>query len=119
MLINTNNWRNNMPRIDKYSVTIYGRSGNIQTDGESARALIHLKSEGGMAATCSFYESDDVPDNSTAPNGRTLLNYPWSCYSGVLDLLRNEKPLYWVFLASSKTGFISTRSEPVGEGEED
>jgi len=108
-----------MPAIDQYKVTLYGQSGNEQTDGQRARALISLRFERRTTAICEFYDGDNVPDNTKSPSGLPILRYPWSCYSGVLDLLRNEEPLFWRYLEPSKTGFIATHSELVGEGEED
>ena len=40
-------------------------------------------------------------------------------YAHVIDLLRNEKPIYFSFSDVSKLGFIRTGKEPVGEGDGD
>ncbi len=40
-----------------------------------------------------------------------------SMFSKVLDILRNEKPIYFSYSEPTKLGFIRTGTEPVGEGE--
>jgi hypothetical protein len=60
------------------------------------------------------------------PNGATLpqdtsgsLYYHLDDFQNVLDLLRNEKPMYWLF-SGSGGGFengVKTTPEAVGEGE--
>jgi hypothetical protein len=40
-------------------------------------------------------------------------------YTHILDILRNEKPIYFSFSQKSKLGYIHTGKEPVGEGEID
>jgi hypothetical protein len=34
----------------------------------------------------------------------------------VLDVLRNEKPVYYRFIFSTKVGYVATQQEVVGEG---
>ena len=40
-----------------------------------------------------------------------------SMYGHVIDLLRNEKPIYFSYSETSNLGFLRTGKEPVGEGE--
>lgn len=49
--------------------------------------------------------------------GTIILNYPLSLYSHVVDILRNEKPVFVRFKDGEPTsGSIDTSVEPVGEG---
>jgi hypothetical protein len=43
------------------------------------------------------------------------MHLPSAMFENVLDVLRNEKPVYVYFAAGS--GFLSTSAEPVGEEE--
>jgi len=52
------------------------------------------------------YEANDI----------IRMHLPSSMFQSVLDVLRNEKPVY-VYFAQNR-GFLSTSKEPVGEGEE-
>jgi hypothetical protein len=42
-----------------------------------------------------------------------------SMYVNVIDLLRNEKPIYFSYSNTSKLGYIRTGKEPIGEGNND
>ena len=47
------------------------------------------------------------------------LRYHMYMYPYILDILRNEKPIYFSYSDKSKLGYIRTGKEPVGEGEND
>jgi hypothetical protein len=57
------------------------------------------------------------PPAERPPSGQHRLYYPFSSLPMVVDLLRNEKPVFlvWAGAAGSR---LSTSPEPVGEGEE-
>ncbi|MBL8188522.1 MAG: hypothetical protein JNK38_10970 [Acidobacteria bacterium] len=98
--------------IDKYKVVLYGKDA---TKGNLA-AFIHCFYNGKNVMTCEFYqEGSALPENRNA-GGRVGLTYPWSHFDAVLDVLRNEKPLFFGFIESTKVGYVSTQDEPVGEG---
>ena len=61
---------------------------------------------------------DDFPQDVVVGE-RIDCYYPPETYLEVIDLLRNEKPLYLDFQdePGSNYGIITTRKEPVGEGE--
>ncbi len=40
-----------------------------------------------------------------------------SMFSQILDILRNEKPIYFSYSEPTNLGFIRTGKEPIGEGE--
>ena len=44
------------------------------------------------------------------------MHLPSTMFENVLDILRNEKPVY-IYFAQSR-GFLSTSTEPVGEEED-
>jgi hypothetical protein len=99
--------------IDTYKVVLYGKN---QTP-EALVAFIHCFQGANNVVTCEFYaDGSAVPDNRYG-GCRVGLGYPWSRFDGVLDVLRNEKPVYYGFIFSTKVGYIATQAEPVGEGE--
>lgn len=99
--------------IDTYNVVLYGKN---QTP-ESLVAFIHCHQGPNIVVTCEFYaDGSSVPDNRYG-GCRVWLAYPWSRFDAVLDTLRNEKPVYYGFIFSTKVGYIATQAEPVGEGE--
>jgi len=100
--------------IDEYKAVVYGKGAVAR----NLMAYIHCYYKGKIVLTCSFYKDEaTLPENKEA-GGKVLLMYHWSHFGAIIDLLRNEKPVYFGFIKSTKVGYISTRKEPVGEGEE-
>ena len=106
--------------IDHYSVVLYGKdqvSGNLV-------AYIHCYYQGKNVATCEFYKDGTALPENRYKGGRIGLTYHWSHFDAVLDLLRNESPVFAAFIESTKVGYIATGTstsshgrEPVGDGE--
>lgn len=98
--------------ISSYKVVLYGEKGTSVIG-----AFIHCYHNGKNVMSCVFYNDEsNVPANSKGL--RVELRYPISKFDDVLDVLRNEEPLYFGFIESSKVGYVATHTEPVGEGEE-
>ena len=104
--------------ITDYMATLFGKRVDASAD---IGAYIYCY-EGDIqnpVVRCVFYEDGaNIPENRHYPGSYTDLNYPMSKYDTVLDLLRNEEPVYYAFIESTKIGYLSTRQlEPVGEEE--
>ena len=99
-------------QITKYKVVRYGNSGG------PTGAFIHCYDAGGSnVMSCVFWNDEaSVPVNKDTGT-RVLLYYPTSSFGSILNLLQSEEPMYFNFIASSKTGFLSTSQEPIGEEE--
>jgi hypothetical protein len=91
-----------------------------------------LFSSGENPAKVSFYDSQNAnfatafirPDSEVLPaaykdsDGMYRLYYKYSRLPGLLDILRNEKPVYLHFWSGSENNtHIATGQEPVGEAE--
>jgi hypothetical protein len=91
-----------------------------------------LFSSGENSAKVSFYDSQDAnfatafirPDSEALPaaykdsDGMYRLYYKYSRLPDLLDILRNEKPVYLHFWSGSQNNtHIATGPEPVGEAE--
>jgi hypothetical protein len=62
-----------------------------------------------------------LPDGKTLPaDSQQNLYYHLSDYPHLIDLLRNEKPVYWHFVGTGggNENAIRTSPEPQGEGEQ-
>jgi hypothetical protein len=98
--------------ISNYKVVLYGERGTSVIG-----AFIHCYHNNVNVMSCVFYnDENNVPANSKGP--RVNLSYPMSKFSYVVDVLRNEKPMYFGFIESTKVGYVATYKEPVGEEEE-
>jgi hypothetical protein len=105
--------------IESYTVSYYG-GGTRAARPYDYRAVIGLWDDEGLIAELFFHavpdtlpEGDDLPDS-----GEPMSHYPIADFPRVLDILRNEGPVFyqqqsnWPTMANLRTG-----AEPVGEGE--
>lgn len=92
----------------------YGYSGSKKGDSP----YINAHGADGKAAYLKFRDdSEPIPDGiAMGDPGRFTAFYPRSACCEIIDLLRNEKPVYFVW-ANETTYYIGTSSEAVGEGE--
>jgi hypothetical protein len=98
--------------VKKYHILVYGSPEGYQTNraqitlyGDSDKVLAYVRfNDPGM-----FFEADDMLGDIIR------MHLPTSMFQSVLDVLRNEKPVY-IYFAQNR-GFLSTSKEEVGEGE--
>jgi hypothetical protein len=66
-----------------------------------------------------FYPEDaSLPENRKRPGQNILeVHYHMSSWAAILDVLRNESPVYFNFSDSSNAAQIYTGREPIGEEE--
>ena len=99
--------------VKKYHILFYGSPGGYQTN----RAQIALYDNSGKTvAYVRFNDPGMFFENDSESGGRIRMHLPSAMFQNVLDVLRNEKPVY-IYFAQGR-GFLSTSKEPVGEGEE-
>lgn len=101
-----------MPEVSSYSVLFYGGPEGYQTN----RAQIQLSdSAGKILASIRFNDPGMLFENDANDGGNIKMYLPSTMFHGVLDVLRNEKPINVYF--ADGCGFLGTSSEPVGENE--
>lgn len=108
-----------MVEIKKYDVAYY--AGGKNAAGYPYRAIIGLRDESdGLIGAAYFHHSAatlPASDNRKV-SGYISCHYLAEDYERVLDLLRNEKPVYVEFeIQLGSMANIRTSAEPVGEGE--
>ncbi|MEC4684275.1 MAG: hypothetical protein VST71_00890 [Nitrospirota bacterium] len=98
--------------IGSYSVLFYGSPSGYQTN----RAQIQLKDTNGkVVAWIRFNDPGQFFEDDYVSNGIIRMHLPSAMFENVIDVLRNEKPVYIYFAAGR--AFLGTSSEPIGEGE--
>ncbi|MDL1982114.1 MAG: hypothetical protein LWX02_11710 [Deltaproteobacteria bacterium] len=99
--------------VKKYHILFYGSPSGYQTN----RAQIALyDSSNKTVAYVRFNDPGMFFESDSQSGGRIKMHLPSAMFQNVLDVLRNEKPVY-IYFAQGR-GFLSTSTEPVGEGEE-
>jgi hypothetical protein len=84
--------------------------------------FIRLWWGGQLRATLWFHRdtASSVPGNAAYTSGGVMIYYArfrQAELADAIDLLRNEKPIYFQYNDTTNGAFLSTGSEPVGEGE--
>ena len=67
------------------------------------------------------FVTGNLPDNSIEQIGSKTIYYVYyenEMYADVIDILRNEKPLYFYYNSDNHESYITTEDEPVGENED-
>ena len=105
--------------IDEYWV--HFEAGPIENKLTHPRTIIKCYHGDEYVLQASFYpDKKSLPPNYHDVNSKLVyLRYSMSMYGHILDILRNEKPIYYSYYENSKLGYIRTGKEPVGEGEMD
>jgi len=98
--------------ITNYHVLFYGSPDGYQTN----RAQIALYGPDGKTAAFLRFNDPGMTFETDYENaGIIRMHLPSEMFGNVIDVLRNEKPVY-IYFAQGR-GFLSTSTEPVGEGE--
>jgi hypothetical protein len=106
--------------IKKYDVAYYAGGRNVA--GYPYQAVIGLRNDSdGLIGAAYFHHTRStmpIADTQRASSGYISCHYSVEDYPRILDLLRNEKPVYVEFEAQlGNMANIRTSAEPVGEGE--
>jgi hypothetical protein len=98
--------------IREYHILFYGSPEGYQTN----RAQIALYGPTGSVAGYIRFNDPGMLFESDSQAGELIfMHLPSAMLQSVIDVLRNEKPVYLYF--AQGRGFLSTSKEPVGEGE--
>lgn len=104
--------------IKKYDVYYY--AGGSNASGYAYRAIIGLRKDDlSIVGTAYFHRSTTTLPSSDSQNasGQIFCHYMADDFPRILDMLRNEKPVYMEFITGSNLGRIQTSMEGIGEGE--
>jgi hypothetical protein len=98
--------------VESYSVLFYGSPSGYQTN----RVQIQLSDANGKTlAWIRFNDPGMFFENDYESGGIIRMHLPSTMFQNVLDVLRNEKPVYIYFVQNR--AFLGTSKEPIGEGE--
>jgi hypothetical protein len=107
-----------MPEVKTYDVRVWGGPNGYSNEG---RTRIQLKDATFTLGWIYFYdEGTPIPNDSKVVNQQyqreqIRMYLPLSMLESVIDLLRNESPIFFQFTFNH--GMLSTGSERIGEGE--
>ena len=108
-----------LKEIKKYDVALYAGGKNVS--GYPYKAIIGLRDEADALIGAAYFHhsTSTMPNTDTQKSsGYISCHYGAEDYPHIIDLLRNEKPVFVEFeVRSGNVANIRTSAEPVGEGE--
>lgn len=102
-----------------HEITTYKYYTFSSRDASIANTVILLYGNNGSSLGSVFFSNNDEASLQPAKknsNGYFILYYHNADLPVIVDMIRNEKPVYLIYNGEINTR-ISTSSEPVGEGE--
>ncbi len=103
---------------DTVEITQYEYYTFSSRDSSLANAVILLYGDSGYIGGAFFSNSTDpLKPAEKFPSGVYGLYYHYADLPVIIDMLRNEKPVYLIYSGGTNSR-ISTSQEPGGEGEE-
>jgi hypothetical protein len=100
-----------LANVTQYHVVFYGGFSGYQ----GSRAQITLYDGTIVLGYVRFHDTGMPFPADSLTAGRITMNLPSGALGNVLEMLRNEKPIYYYF--ASGLEFLGTSTEPVGETE--
>jgi len=100
---------------------VHFQAGHSKEDLIYPRIIVKCYHDDDFLLQINFYpDSKNLPENYyDVKSNLVYLRYRLAMYPKVIDLLRNEKPIYFSYSEKSNVGYVRTGKEPVGEGDED
>lgn len=99
-------------QIDVYFLNI------LSPKNYGGKRLMNLSGSFGKAILWFLPSGSSLPDNRMRPNQNVFdIYYSVDDWEAVLDVLRNETPVYFNYQDTSNAAQIYTGNEPVGEEE--
>jgi hypothetical protein len=100
-----------MPEVTTYSFFVFGSPAGFLAH----RAQIELCGSEGRVAIMTFSDATTPGEADYEADGVIRMHLPAIMFGPVIDVLRNEGPLYVSF--NNGAGILGSGAEPVGEGE--
>lgn len=86
--------------------------------GENLALLYLFNPLGKLVAMLVFVDGDaPLPEPRETLSGMVIQTWYRRDLNGIIDLLRNEKPVHFTWASAARVGRVSTEQEPVGEEE--
>ena len=100
---------------------VHFQAGHTKEDHIYPRVIVKCYHNDDFLLQINFYRDDKKPPENyyDVNNKLVYMRYRLSMYPNIIDLLRNEKPIYFSYSQKSKVGYVRTGKEPVGEGDND
>jgi hypothetical protein len=109
--------KGNQTMIKKMKITDYRYEMRNMPDENIA--ILYLLSGNELICMSVFHDNDEaeLPPPHEGPNGVIYKACGFNWFSNIIDMLRNEAPVYFIWNSNDKEATITTENENVGEAE--
>lgn len=104
-------------KIQKYDIRFNSAHPSGYTYATAATIDLYAASGKTIGVIWFIEDGVDIEENVINEDGITWFRFPMSKYPYVVDLLRNEGPLYLELVPQGNLVRITSKKEEVGEGE--
>lgn len=82
-------------------------------------AILMLLNNNDLLCMAAFIDDDETPLPAPVEglNGVAYVSYRYKWLRDILDMLRNEEPVYFIWNSNDQYAVITTEKEPIGEEE--
>jgi hypothetical protein len=101
--------------VRKYKINKY--KYEFRASGGENVGVLYLMENKEPVCMAVFTHDSELPPPREGLNGVIYTAHPFEWFNNIIDLLRNEKPIYFTWDASAQMARITTDEEPVGEEE--
>lgn len=93
-------------QVGKYRLYMYASTENL--------GVIRVEEKNGPRKAHLYFR--EISQGNIISDDFYSLSYPYQTFQSVVDMLRNEKPIY-VHMVNENNVYIGTHNEPIGEEE--
>ena len=107
-----------LKEVNTYTLDIY--SGGSNEKEYAYRAMIGLyESDGEVIGGLYFHrDASSLPGSDLQdPSGYVWCHFLWSDYLSIIDMLRNESPVFLRYVDSGAVASLTTSPESIGDNE--
>lgn len=92
---------------------------DFRNTAEENVAIVLLLNNDDLICMAAFIDNDaqELPPPREALNGVIYVTYRYKWLKDLVDMLRNEEPVYFSYSRESQVAIISTEQEAIGEEE--
>jgi len=87
------------------------------TAGENVAILLLLNDDDLISMVAFIDSEEELPPPREGLNGVVFITFRYKWLSDIIDMLRNEEPVYFSWNRETENAWITTEEEPVGEEE--
>lgn len=98
---------------------ITGYKYDFRNTADENVAIVLLLNKDQLVSMLAFIDNDkqELPPPREGLNGVVYVSYRYKWLNDIIDMLRNEEPVFFIWHRADQNAVITTEEEPIGEEE--